>query len=231
MAENPGADAPQMTSEELDAVSIQLMRRIKTGDDEAFRQLVLMHQNAVIGTAAKMLNSTDDAHDIAQVVFIRIWKAAPRYEPTAKFTTWMYTILRNLVFNETRRRTRKPTTSLDHSFFDDDDGAQRDVHDLNARLPDQAALQTELEEQIDAAIMKLPKNQRMAVICRRYDDMPYEDIAEIIGTSVPSVKSLLFRARTSLRLLLKGYLTGVEDEPEEAEEPAAPPLAKKVARA
>ena len=88
--------------ESSDDENVRLMLRVKEGDVKAFEKLVGLHQNAIVGTVARMLNNLDDAHDVAQQVFIRVWRSAPRYEPTAKFTTWLYTITRNLVFNETR---------------------------------------------------------------------------------------------------------------------------------
>ena len=90
-----------------DDENVRLMLRVKGGDMGAFEQLVELHQHAMIGTAARMLGNVDDAHDIAQQVFLRVWKSAPRYEPSAKFTTWLFTIMRNLVFNEMRRKGRR----------------------------------------------------------------------------------------------------------------------------
>ncbi len=209
MPTDPALDATgslPAPDEAVDDTSIRLMRRVKEGDERAFRELVDLHRHAVIGTCTRMLGNAADAHDVAQLVFLRIWKAAPRYEPSAKFTTWMFTILRNLVFNETRRRSRKPTVSLDEPLGDDGGASSRDVADPAAATPAEARLRTELEEAIDAAIARLPEQQRLAVVLRRYEDMAYEDIAAALETTVPAVKSLLFRARTQLRELLAPYL-------------------------
>ena len=94
-------------------IDFALMERIGAGDHEAFRELVERHQNAVIGTVAKMLGNASESEDIAQQVFLRIWRNAKRYRPDAKFTTYLYTITRNLVFNETRRKSRKKEVSSD----------------------------------------------------------------------------------------------------------------------
>ena len=91
----------------------KLMLRVRNGDASAMEMLVRKHQNSVYATVARMLNNGPETEDIAQQVFIRIWKGAGNYEPSARFTTWMFTILRNLVFNEVRRQKRKPTTSAD----------------------------------------------------------------------------------------------------------------------
>jgi RNA polymerase sigma-70 factor (ECF subfamily) len=180
---------------------VELMRLAGGGDEQAFEQLVERHQNLVIGTVAKMLGGVEGAEDIAQQVFVRVWQSAPRYRPEAKFTTWLLTIVRNLVFNETRRRRRGFVQP-----FENDDGSVPDIHDLSMRDASAELGERELREAIDAAIAALPEAQRMAIILRRFEDMPYEDIAEVLKTSVPAVKSLLFRAREDLRERLKGFL-------------------------
>jgi RNA polymerase sigma-70 factor (ECF subfamily) len=179
-----------------------LMARVAEGDHRAFRQLVERHQDAVVGTVSKMLGNTSDSEDIAQMVFIRVWKHAKRYKPDNKFTTYLYTIVRNLVYNETRRRSRKRTVSTDQR--EDDQHLQHPADP--ADQPDSTLLDIELRAAIDAAIGTLPENQRLAVVLRRYENLPYEEIAEILSTSVPSVKSLLFRARTTLRESLSKYM-------------------------
>ena len=184
------------------AIDHALMASIAVGDETAFRQLVERHQNAIVGTVTKMLGNTSDSEDIAQQVLIRVLKHAKRYKPDNKFTTYLYTITRNLVYNETRRRSRKKTVSTDAR---EDDQHLQHPDDESAR-PDASLLDSELGEAIDAAIQSLPEKQRIAVVLRRYDNLPYEDIAVVLKTSVPSVKSLLFRARTTLRDTLAKYM-------------------------
>lgn len=179
-----------------------LMARISSGDHAAFRALVERHQNLVIGTVAKMLGNSSDAEDIAQQVFLRIWRNAKRYRPDAKFTTYLFTITRNLVFNETRRRGRKKTVSADER----EESSHLLIKDSPDRQPDAELLQIELRHAVDDAIASLPEAQRMAVILRTHDQLPYEEIAEVLGLSVPAIKSLLFRARGGLRDALSGYL-------------------------
>ena len=189
-------------AEQLNARSLALMALVKNGDHRAFEELVGLHQNSLIGTAMRLLGNLDDAHDLVQQVFVRIWKSAPRYEPTAKFTTWMFTILRNLAFNEYRRRGRHPVQSLEA----DAEEFGHQIQDQNTASPDEGALQNELERAIDDAILSLPETQRIAVSLRRFEDLPYEEIAEILNMSLSAVKSLLFRARHDLREKLKSYL-------------------------
>ncbi len=181
------------------------MLRVKQGDMEAFQELVEAHQHRVVGTVAKMLGDDAEAEDVAQQVFVRVWRSAGRYEPTAKFTTWLFTILRNLVFNEVRRRKRHPAISLD-APRELDDERPRDTADHRVKTPEAELLDSEMMEAIQRAIDELPETQRLAVIMRRYDETPYEEIAEVLDLTVPAVKSLLFRARTELREKLKQYL-------------------------
>ena len=203
MTEDPSFPAePSPDAAERD---LAWMERVKDGDEEAFRDLIEAHQYRVIGTIGKMLGDDTEAEDIAQQVFIRVWKSAPRYEPTAKFTTWLYTITRNLVFNELRRRRRHATQSLA-------DGPSEEgrlplqVADHTAKAPDTTMLDAEMQVAIQRAIEELPETQRMAIILRRYDDVSYEEMGEILGLSVAAVKSVLFRARTELREKLRRYL-------------------------
>ncbi len=183
---------------------IRLMEKVRSGDAEAFRELVEAHQHRVIGTVTRMIGDANDAEDLAQQIFVRVWKSAPRWEPTAKFTTWLYTILRNLVFNECRRRARHKATSLD-AAMDDQDRPQQ-FADGNVKPPDTAMLDEEMQDAIESAIQELPEAQRMAVVMRRYQDVSYEEIGEVLDLTVPAVKSLLFRARTDLREKLRKYL-------------------------
>ena len=175
-----------------DAIDVELMYRCARGDEQALRLLIERHQQAVIGTVARMLNDQHEAEDIAQQVFVRIWNAAPKWKPEAKFTTYLFTVARNLVFNESRRRSRTKEVSSAHS----DETLQ----------PDHGMEKRELHQSIDQAIAALPEQQRLAVVLRTFEGMDYEDIARALNTSVSSVKSLLFRARGVLRDSLAGYL-------------------------
>ena len=185
------------------AQDFALMKQIAAGDESAFRTLIERHQDAVVGTVAKMLGSPNDAEDIAQQVFLRVWQHAKQYRPDAKFTTYLFTITRNLVFNETRRRSRKKEIPL---VTGDASGSHHEPGDAPHRQPDATLLEAELRKAVDKAIASLPETQRLAVILRRYDELSYEEIAEVLDLSVSAVKSQLFRARNSLREALSGYL-------------------------
>ena len=185
-----------------DAEDVRLMQLVAGGDTTAFEQLVERHQTLVAGTVARMLGSNSDVEDIAQQVFIRVWKSAGRYVARAKFTTWLLKITRNLVFNEMRRAKRHP-----HLPVQIEPGAEEmPLKDEAMATPDATLLQAELQAEVEKAIVLLPDTQRMALVLRRYEELSYEEIADVLDLSVPAVKSLLFRARTELRDRLKDYL-------------------------
>lgn len=203
MSQEPPA-APENT--DPDALDIALMARVRQADMAAFERLVEIHQHRVVGTVARMIGDAQDAEDIAQQVFLRIWKSAGRYRPSAKFTTWLFTITRNLVFNELRRRRRHPADSLEAEVTTD--STARSLRESETRQPDRTCLDREMQEAIQHAIDALPEPQRLAVVLRRYEELPYEEIATVLKTSVSAVKSLLFRARGQLRESLAAYLRG-----------------------
>jgi RNA polymerase sigma-70 factor, ECF subfamily len=187
-----------------DDEDVRLMQLVSAGDTAAFAELVERHQALVAGTIGRMLGDNSEVEDVAQQVFVRVWKSARRYVPRAKFTTWLLKITRNLVFNELRRRKRHPVIPLQT----EPDGEEMQLKDERGSTPDASLLESELKGAIDAAIAALPETQRMAVVLRRYQELSYEQIAEVLEQSVPAVKSLLFRARTELRQRLKTYLAG-----------------------
>jgi RNA polymerase sigma-70 factor (ECF subfamily) len=197
-----GKDPEDQRRSEEDAEDVRLMRLVARGDISAFEEVIERHQALVAGTAARMLGSNSDVEDIAQQVFIRVWKSARRYVPRAKFTTWLLKITRNLVFNELRRAKRRAQVPLQS-----DPGTEEiPLKDETNPAPDASLLEDELQRAIEEAIMQLPESQRMALVLRRYEQLSYEQIAEVLDLSVPAVKSVLFRARTELRSRLNKYL-------------------------
>jgi len=198
-----GKDPENQGRSEGDAEDVRLMRLVARGDTRAFEELIERHQALVAGTAARMLGSNSDVEDIAQQVFIRVWKSARRYVPRAKFTTWLLKITRNLVFNELRRAKRRAQVPLQA----EPDLEEIPLKDETNPAPDASLLEDELQRAIEEAIMQLPESQRMALVLRRYEQLSYEQIAEVLDLSVPAVKSVLFRARTELRSRLSKYLS------------------------
>ena len=198
----PRTDRTPAGEAENDAEDVRLMSLVARGDDKAFENLIERHQALVIGTVARMLGSNSDVEDLAQQVFLRVWRSAGRYVPRAKFTTWLLKITRNLVFNEMRRTKRHVHVPMQTEPQGDD----LPIKDEAAQSPAESLLEHELQRAIEEAIIELPDTQRMALILRRYEGRSYEEIAEILELSVPAVKSVLFRARTELRTRLANYL-------------------------
>jgi RNA polymerase sigma-70 factor (ECF subfamily) len=157
------------------------------------------HQQLVIGMVARMIGMAD-AEDLAQQVFLNVWKSAPRWRPEAKFTTYLLTIAKRLVFNESRRRAR--TRLLPQSREEE---AQPEYPDT-AATPDRQLLECELHQAIELAMSELPEKERLAVVLRQHEGLPYEEIALVLKVSLPAVKSILFRARNALKEKLAPYL-------------------------
>jgi RNA polymerase sigma-70 factor (ECF subfamily) len=183
-----------MTETESD---VALMLRVKEGDHEAFRALIERHQRSVINVIYRAIGDAWEAEDLAQRVFIQIYRSARRYQPTAKFTTWMFTITHNTILNERRRRARHAAESLEAMTG----GAQLPARDQD---PSREVSERELQERITSAIEALPEAQRTAVILCRFEGLAYEEIAVVLGCSVSAVKSLLHRARQTLKEKLRG---------------------------
>jgi len=183
-----------------------LMLRVKDGDFAAFEDLVNKYKQPVMNLVYRTLPDATEAEDLAQHVFLQVFKSAGRYEVSAKFSTWLFTIARNLCLNEIRRRSRHPADSLDEPASEEDDQPRRQPPDLKTFAPPESLLQGELEEKIEEAVASLPENQRTAILLCRGEEHSYEEIAEVLGVSVSATKSLIHRGRETLKQLLKPYL-------------------------
>lgn len=183
-----------------------LMLRVQRGDLRAFEELVTKYQQSVANLVHRTVGDATETRDITQTVFLQVYKSAARYRVSARFTTWLYTIARNLCLNELRRRSRHRAESLDDTPPDHPDGPQRPVEDRQTAGPVETVLERELEDRIQEALADLPENQRTAILLCREKDLSYEDIAEVLGCSLTAVKSLIHRGRETLRRRLKPYL-------------------------
>jgi RNA polymerase sigma-70 factor (ECF subfamily) len=182
---------------------VGLMLAFQTGNELAFQELVERNHSRVIGLVYRFISDAADAEDLAQEVFLRIYRARVTYKPTAKFSTWMFRITANVSLNALRSRAnRRDDVSIDQ-MTDFGDGP-RAMADPQSRGPDLALHQQELQQKVQEAIRALPEKQQIAVILNKYEGMSYADIARTIGCSTMAVKSLLARARDNLkdRLLL-----------------------------
>jgi RNA polymerase sigma-70 factor (ECF subfamily) len=202
-----------VATDDPDAV---LMLRVKRGDLVAFEELVDKYKQPIVNLMFRMVHDLEEAEDLAQNVFVRVFQSAKRYEVTAKFSTWLFTIARNLCYNEIRRRSRHPAESIDGSAMEtDSDLPARQFEDVKAFSPPETFLQGELEEKIQEAVAALPEKQRLAIALCRQDELSYDEIAEVLECSVSATKSLIHRARETLKQKLKPYLqTGIWESKE-----------------
>jgi RNA polymerase sigma-70 factor (ECF subfamily) len=184
--------------------SEDLMTRIAEGDEDAFEILVNRHQTSVLNLAYRFVGDRTQPKDLAQEVFLRVWQAAKTYKPDAKFTTWLYRITANLCFNELKSARRRRWFQFRRSNEDNERSIEETFSDGSPTAED-LLLEKERSRQISDALQSLPDNQRMALVLKRYDDLSYAEIAQIIGCSVSAVESLLVRAKRSLQEKLKNY--------------------------
>ena len=191
-----------------------LMLRVKRGDMTAFEELVERYKQPIMNLVYRTVQDATEAEDLAQQVFLQVFKAADRYRVSAKFSTWLFTIARNLCLNEIRRRSRHPAESLDATRPNNEDEPLRQFEDAKSFSPPDQLLQSELSDKIQEALAELPENQRTAILLFREDEMSYEEIAKILDCSLSATKSLIHRGREALKLKLKPYLrSGVWEGP------------------
>lgn len=187
----------------------QLMLRVRRGGADAsaaLEQLIDRWKDRLAAFLFRSLPEAAEAEELALQAFTQLWRSAGRYQPTARFSTFLFTIARNLCLNELRRRARHPAESLDSSGPDGAEHPARQAEDKSAASPDDALLRSELGEKLNAALADLPEKQRTALILCRDTDLSYEEIAEVLETTVPATKSLIHRARETLKSRLKPYL-------------------------
>jgi RNA polymerase sigma-70 factor (ECF subfamily) len=184
--------------------SEDLMARIAKGDGDAFEILVDRHQASVLNLIYRFIGNRTQAKDLAQEVFLRVWQATKTYKPEAKFTTWIYRITANLCFNELKSLRRKKWFSFHQSDEHNGNTIEETLSD-SAPSAEDLLLEKERSRQISDALQSLPDNQRMALVLKRYDNLSYAEIAQIIGCSVSAVESLLVRAKRTLQEKLKDF--------------------------
>lgn len=187
---------------------VQLMLRVKEGDEDAFTQLVTSYQDRLIGVFFHLLGDQESAEDLAQEVFLRVYRARRGYQPTAKFSTWLFRIANNLASNTRRNRGRRKEVPL--QVRDSGPWGVRPEEKLllekSGLLPTRQVDKREMRELVRSALDTLNERQRMAVLLHKFEGMSYQDIAESMDLSPAAVKSLLSRARESLRVKLEPHV-------------------------
>ena len=183
-----------------------LMLRVKRGNRAAFAELVEKYRQPVMNLVYRTLRDETEAEDLAQNVFLQVYKSRSRYKRTAKFSTWLFTIARNLCLNELRRRSRHPAESLEETRSEHEGRPQWQYEDKKNFLPTETLLHGELAQKIEEALAVLPENQRTAILFCRQEDLSYEEIARILHCSLSATKSLIHRGREVLKQKLKPYL-------------------------
>jgi RNA polymerase sigma-70 factor (ECF subfamily) len=184
----------------------QVMLRVKAGDQSAFDYLVQKYRRPMLSFMYRMVHNTAVAEDLAQEVFLRVYRSRENYEASAKFTTWLYRIASNLAVNharDTRHQRPENTVSLDEP--DQETGLTMDVPD-NSLTAEEAIVRRERLAAIRQRVQALPERQRIAVIMHKYQQMDYHQIAEVLKLSESAIKSLLFRAYETLRVQLKEFV-------------------------
>jgi RNA polymerase sigma-70 factor (ECF subfamily) len=183
-----------------------LMLRAKRGDRAAFAELVEKYKQPVMNFVFRSLRDEIEAEDLAQNVFLQAWKSRARYRQTAKFSTWLFTIARNLCLNEIRRRSRHPAESIEEAHAEHEDQPRQQYEDKSQIAPPDKMLHRELAQKIEEALAELPEAQRTAILLCRQDELSYEEIAEVLDCSLSATKSLIHRGRETLKEKLKPYL-------------------------
>lgn len=199
-----GETSAQMALRDPD---VRLMLRVRDADDaEAFGELVERYQQRLVGVLHH-LTGGHDAEDLAQEVFLRVYRTRKKYRPHAKFSTWLFTIANNLALNALRSRHRKPTVQLPAQ--ESGPLGMRPAEQLLAdsqAVPARRLQQQELSDVIGRAIQELNERQRMAVVLNKFEEMNYAEIADVMNLTTKAVKSLLSRARQRLKELLHDYI-------------------------
>jgi RNA polymerase sigma-70 factor (ECF subfamily) len=198
----------------------RLMIRVRDEEPNAFEELVEKYQHRLVAVLHHLVGNAEEAEDLAQEVFLRIYRARKKYRARAKFSTWLFTIANNLALNSLRSRRRKASVPLPSS----DSGplgprpAEQLVQD-RAHQPSHRIQQDELAAIIRRALEDLNERQRVAVLLNKFEEMSYAEIADVMGLTTKAVKSLLSRARTNLREALQSYIYMDGEQVSAVEEP------------
>jgi RNA polymerase sigma-70 factor (ECF subfamily) len=187
---------------------VDVMLRVKTGDESAFAYLVQKYRRPMVGFMYRLCHNPSTAEELAQEVFLRVYRSRTSYEPSAKFTTWLYRIATNLAVNHARdTRHERPENTVRLDEPDQETGTTPDLADETLSAEEEI-LKRERLAAIRSKVNALPERQRIAVIMHKYQQMDYREIAGVLKLSESATKSLLFRAYETLREQLKEFVSG-----------------------
>ena len=195
---------------------IRIMLRVRADDAQAFAELVEAYHHRLVTVMHHLVGNNEEAEDLAQEVFLRVYRGRKKYHPKAKFSTWLFTIANNLALNALRTRQRRPTIPL--NVRDSGPLGPRPAEQLvldRQDQPHQRIQQQELAAVVQQALDTLNERQRVAVVLNKFEDMNYAEIAEVMELTTKAVKSLLSRARANLREALKDYIHMDQTKPTE----------------
>jgi RNA polymerase sigma-70 factor, ECF subfamily len=186
---------------------VRLMLEVRDDNATAFEELVLRYQTRLVTLLEHMVGNRDHAEDLTQEVFLRVYRARKRYEPGARFSTWLFTIANNVAANALRSRSRRREVSLRAPEGGSTGGRplERLVQASSGQMPARQLDRAEIRDVIGLALTSLNDRQRMAVLLSKFEGMSYADIAESMELSPQAIKSLLSRARVNLRAVLEPY--------------------------
>jgi RNA polymerase sigma-70 factor, ECF subfamily len=178
-----------------------LMGKVRLGNKHAFEVLIHRHQRSILNFIFYFMGNQADAEDLTQEVFLRVWKSAGKYQPDAKFTTWLYKIATNLCINKQRAIRIRRLFALSRYQEQRQDSKDTFITDAGVDLltPEKSLIDSEQSVQLLNALNELPTNQRLAIVFKIYDEMSYQEIAKIMDRTVAAVDSLLIRAKKNLR--------------------------------
>jgi RNA polymerase sigma-70 factor, ECF subfamily len=197
---------PAVLSAQESPSDAEIMLRAKTGDQSAFDYLVQKYRRPMVSFMYRMARNAAVAEDLAQEVFLRVYRSRETYEASAKFTTWLYRIATNLAVNHARdTRHERPEVQVSLDEPDEDTGTTIEVPDASLNA-EQSMVRRERMLAIRKKVEALPEQQRLAVIMHKYQQMDYKQIAEVLKKSESATKSLLFRAYETLREQLKEFV-------------------------
>lgn len=195
-----------VTPASLTDPDVALMLRVQADDAEAFTLLLRRHRTGVLQQLQLMVGHREEAEDLAQEVFLRVYRHRKNYQPRAKFVTWLYHIVRNVARNALRTRRRHPVLPLQAALLSDQDGLEPILTDLRTEAPSRPLERGELRGVVRAAMTTLQRRQRRALELQQYEERSYAEIADDLSLSTKAAKSLLYRARNQMRLALTPYL-------------------------